>query len=343
MTPFVTPHVVFNGQVLTKDDLERLQTNIEVISQPSDQRVLSDKRSQQLPEDESSSASSSPTPSHTLKLLGYWSYPAHYGISPDPEEPVWPDIRRAVQPGWRMEEREKILAYLRQGHLYCAYFGYSSCRFQCRGTYSILGTAELTDGEWVWPDGLVHYIERHGVILPEEFVAGASARNWTVPPLEEVLAKMPSMRFFHLETQEEEREFMEKFYSDDLPQEPDVRVDSSSWVAWARGLPEIARTEPDPYALQRFRIVLQGPDTDIPDDPMIAFDTEVWDQLVQLYGRQTPNVGDEMCMESLLKDRDAIVSTLLDGLRRYQLLERCRLICSEPDPTDWQRDRDQVI
>jgi hypothetical protein len=33
-----------------------------------------------------------------------------------------------------------------------------------------VGSSELTDGYWVWPEGLIHYVEVHGVSLPEDFL-----------------------------------------------------------------------------------------------------------------------------------------------------------------------------
>ena len=78
------------------------------------------------------------------------------------------------------------MAYLRNGHYRGAALGFSACRFECRDKYGMLGSGELTDGEWVWPEGLPHYVERHGVMLPEEFVASASAREWKVPPIDQV-------------------------------------------------------------------------------------------------------------------------------------------------------------
>jgi hypothetical protein len=43
---------------------------------------------------------------------------------------------------------------------------------------SSMGSRDLTDGTWVWPQGLAHYVEVHNVMLPQEFIdhvlAGAS-------------------------------------------------------------------------------------------------------------------------------------------------------------------------
>jgi hypothetical protein len=40
-----------------------------------------------------------------------------------------------------------------------------------------MGSSELTDGFWRWPEGLSHYVRHHGIILPEEFMAQALAHG----------------------------------------------------------------------------------------------------------------------------------------------------------------------
>ena len=49
--------------------------------------------------------------------------------------------------------------------------GYSNCRFggdgSCpTGPWVNMGCIALTDGEFVWPEGLVHYVEHHAVRPP---------------------------------------------------------------------------------------------------------------------------------------------------------------------------------
>jgi hypothetical protein len=43
------------------------------------------------------------------------------------------------------------------------------------------GSRDLTDGTWVWPEGLAHYITTHDVILPDEFVEHARRHAWQIP------------------------------------------------------------------------------------------------------------------------------------------------------------------
>jgi len=47
-----------------------------------------------------------------------------------------------------------------------------------------MGTRCLTDGRWVWPEGLAHYIEVHHVRLPEEYVEVMKQNDWKIPELE---------------------------------------------------------------------------------------------------------------------------------------------------------------
>ena len=45
-----------------------------------------------------------------------------------------------------------------------------------------MGSRDLTDGIWVWPEGLAHYVDIHSVGLPEEFTKHAlSVPDATMP------------------------------------------------------------------------------------------------------------------------------------------------------------------
>ena len=49
-----------------------------------------------------------------------------------------------------------------------------------------MGCSDLTDGVWVWPEGLVHYIEAHELVLPEEFLATMEQNQWRVPEVDNI-------------------------------------------------------------------------------------------------------------------------------------------------------------
>jgi hypothetical protein len=74
-----------------------------------------------------------------------------------------------------------VLAYLRAGQVWIRFHGWSYCRFECEVEPSVLGDCDLTDGVWMWPEGLAHYVEAHSVRLPDEFVDHMRSRGWQVP------------------------------------------------------------------------------------------------------------------------------------------------------------------
>jgi hypothetical protein len=74
--------------------------------------------------------------------------------------------------------REAMAHYLRSGVECAQYLGRSWCRFGCEASSVVLGSADLTDGVWMWPEGLAHYVEHHAVGLPDPFVEFARARGF---------------------------------------------------------------------------------------------------------------------------------------------------------------------
>lgn len=71
--------------------------------------------------------------------------------------------------------REAVCDYLRNGKPVERFLGYSWCRYHCGAKDQEMGSREFSDGEWIWPEGLVHYVSNHGIVLPEEFVARATS------------------------------------------------------------------------------------------------------------------------------------------------------------------------
>jgi len=44
-----------------------------------------------------------------------------------------------------------------------------------------MGCVDYFDGIWEWPQGLAHYVEKHSVVLPQEFIDTMRANAWKVP------------------------------------------------------------------------------------------------------------------------------------------------------------------
>lgn len=106
-----------------------------------------------------------------LEVLGWWFHEQ----APD----GWPRPQALVA-RWDAAERAVVARYLRAGKVLVSYAEASFCRFAC-GERD-MGCSDLTDGTFVWPEGLVHYVEQHAVRLPERFVAHARARGGEVAP-----------------------------------------------------------------------------------------------------------------------------------------------------------------
>lgn len=72
------------------------------------------------------------------------------------------------------EQRTALLSFLRAGRILLRYMGCSWCRLAphngCTEGDWLDGSADMTDGVWLWPEALPHYIELHRVALPVEFV-----------------------------------------------------------------------------------------------------------------------------------------------------------------------------
>jgi hypothetical protein len=171
-------------------------------------------------------------------------------------------------------------------------------------------------------------------------MASAAARGWTVPPIEQVGSRLPSTLLWRtLRTGQVSP-----------PVEMAARIqcefDCSAWLEWAKVLPEVADAQPhsDPSVFERFSLVVRYPDSDESDEQMNAFEDGVWDKARELYGRRGPVVGDQSSIEWIsVEHRDTVVAFVRDGLRRYGLSDQVKLIHREPDPHDWQRDREIAI
>jgi hypothetical protein len=97
----------------------------------------------------------------SLILIGYWRQEREYSNFPHPNDLI--DIEF-----WKNNSKyEKyVVSYLIHGKP-CNFFrGFSQCRI-CE---KILGTFERTDGCYIWPDQLEHYVAEHKVMLPKQFI-----------------------------------------------------------------------------------------------------------------------------------------------------------------------------
>jgi len=100
-----------------------------------------------------------------LTIIGYWR------STVDSRERL-PHPSELVDSAWDVDERELVVEYLLGGLPVIHMMGYSPCRICGENN----GTSELTDGIYLWPSGLPHYLLEHSVRLPRDFVAHAVSR-----------------------------------------------------------------------------------------------------------------------------------------------------------------------
>jgi hypothetical protein len=86
--------------------------------------------------------------------------------------PDLPDPHAWIDEGWDEGERAALETYLSCGTVARAFVGFSPCRICGERN----GNLEYSDGRYLWPEGLSHYVEKHSVRLPAEFVAYAVGR-----------------------------------------------------------------------------------------------------------------------------------------------------------------------
>lgn len=111
----------------------------------------------------------SPRPGPTLIEVGFWADPR------DPEDDR-PHPSTFVDKEWGKTVASRVVAlYIRSAFLESFELGYSFCRL-CESSkganrHSIrMGCCTMTDGKYVWPEGLAHYVTVHAVRPPSEFV-----------------------------------------------------------------------------------------------------------------------------------------------------------------------------
>lgn len=105
-----------------------------------------------------------------IRLIGYW----HSKDYPNYPDPAW-----FIDPTWDLSEKKLVIRYLISGITFLEYEGFSWCRFRCGASH--IGTKELSDGIYYWPEGLVHYIEQHQVKLPKKFLRHVKKNQFIKP------------------------------------------------------------------------------------------------------------------------------------------------------------------
>ncbi|SHK29522.1 hypothetical protein SAMN02745181_3590 [Rubritalea squalenifaciens DSM 18772] len=103
-----------------------------------------------------------------LKGLGYWS---GYGA---PAGYINPKYLRGE---YTQNEKEQIAKYLLKGNKVNFQLGYAINRINPAQGGAFMGCAEITDGTYIWPEGLWIYVYYYDVRLPAYFLNHINESN----------------------------------------------------------------------------------------------------------------------------------------------------------------------
>jgi len=84
---------------------------------------------------------------------------------------------------WDDDEIQKVVSYLRSGTVAIASPGIA--RNVVDGTQLSATTSWKSDGVWLWPDTLAHYLQRYRIQLPGKLVDHIRANGYVVPSVPE--------------------------------------------------------------------------------------------------------------------------------------------------------------
>lgn len=101
-----------------------------------------------------------------LRPIGYWS---------GPDQPFLPDPTQLQDDTWDPKQRSQVAEILASAATHQPGEGCSLCRI-C-GTPN--GFLDLSNGTYVWPEGLSHYISEHAVRLPADVIAALLSNTAT--------------------------------------------------------------------------------------------------------------------------------------------------------------------
>ena len=97
---------------------------------------------------------------------------------------LYRDSLRSAAEGPAAPDEDRILQYLMSGTEIFSTMGVE--RDVLDGEKWIGGAGSLvTDGEWVWPVDLVHYLEHYHIALPEEFLARVRGAGYLMKPIDD--------------------------------------------------------------------------------------------------------------------------------------------------------------
>lgn len=126
-----------------------------------------------------------------VRWYGFWK-------EQGPSYANFPSILESVSQDWPERQNNSLLHYLVTSPLLSVTFR-GACLFCGELCYLLkdeqLSTALRTDGVWVWPDEIVHYIEHHGVMIPSDMFSHIKKKRYRIKSVdvEEIASDFPTL------------------------------------------------------------------------------------------------------------------------------------------------------
>lgn len=95
--------------------------------------------------------------------------------SAEPQESIFDSVTDEELP-----DLTEVVTYLTSGHVLIDVMDVADDAFD-PARQVMNGSTVLTDGDWLWRKDLAHYVRRHRVALPEDFLALIRERDYVVP------------------------------------------------------------------------------------------------------------------------------------------------------------------
>ncbi|MCA9088358.1 MAG: hypothetical protein KDA90_06945 [Planctomycetaceae bacterium] len=87
-------------------------------------------------------------------------------------------------------KEDQIVEYLVSGINVCVYMMHEHDYLADPPVFIGEGLVK-SDGEWVWPASLAHYVREYHISLPQEFIEKMERTDWRVPPNAECAPDIP--------------------------------------------------------------------------------------------------------------------------------------------------------
>ncbi len=106
------------------------------------------------------------------KWFGFW----RDGHGKDDHLPL---LKLWIEPNWQPSDRADLVRYIEQSPVVVAA---SNVQSPCPICGRLLSSSSFqSDGVWLWPQDLIHYLAEHWIRIPDEFADRIRANGYTPP------------------------------------------------------------------------------------------------------------------------------------------------------------------